>query len=323
MKQTRLVSLLCLFLFLPAVSHAAGQLIKVSLLPQWIPQAQFAGYMVALDKGFYREAGLDLTLMRGGPDSPPFDLLGKGKATFCTGWLSTGIQERALRLPVVNVAQLVQRSSLMLIARKSSGIDSPKSLQGKRIALWGGDFRIQPLAFFRRNGISTTIVPLYASTNLFLKGAVDVTSAMLYNEYHTILNSGYNSDELKVFMFSDYGLNFPEDGMYCLEETYRSDPSMCAHLVEATLRGWMYAFEHPDEAVAIVMKYADAAHTGTNVAHQNWMLARMKDLMLPGGEKKRLGILKKDDYESVCAVLEELDFIREAPPFSDFYRGPQ
>ena len=323
MQKTGLIFVLCLILLLPVASRAADQLIKVSLLPQWIPQAQFAGYMMALEKGYYREAGLELTLMRGGPDSPPFDLLGKGDATFCTGWLSTGIQERGLRHPVVNIAQIVQRSALMLVAKKQGGIDSPKALHGKKIALWEGDFRIQPLAFFRRNSISMTIVPLYATTNLFLKGAVDVTSAMLYNEYHTILNSGYNSDELNTFMFSDYGLNFPEDGIYCLEDTYRSNPPMCGRLVEATLRGWMYAFEHPDEAVALVMKYAEAAHTGTNIAHQEWMLARMKDLILPDGNKKRLGILKQEDYETVCAVLEELGFIKDVPPFSAFYRGPQ
>jgi NitT/TauT family transport system substrate-binding protein len=321
MRKTAPFFILCLFFLLPAVSRAADRPIKVSLLPQWIPQAQFAGYMVAVEKGFYREAGLDLKLMRGGPDNPPFDRLGIGDATFCTGWLSTGIQERQLRVPVVNIAQIIQRSALMLIAKTKSGIDSPKALHGKRIALWEGDFRIQPLAFFRRNGISMTIVPLYATTNLFLKGAVDVTSAMLYNEYHTILNSGYNKDDLSVFMFSDYGLNFPEDGIYCLEKTYNSDPEMCIRMVEASLRGWMYAFEHPDEAVAIVMKYAQAAHTGTNLAHQQWMLARMKDLMLPDGDTKGLGILKQQDYENVCSVLEEVGFITDAPPFSTFYRG--
>lgn len=98
---------------------------------------------------------------------------------------------------------------------------------------------------------------------------------------------------------------------------------MCAKLVEATLRGWLYAFEHSREALDIVMKYADAAHTGTNRAHQQWMLARMKDIILPDGDKDRLGKLRQADYESVGAVLEDMEFIREIPPFSEFYRVPQ
>jgi len=322
MSKIRLIFILCLILQLPTTVRAE-ELIKVSLLPQWIPQAQFAGYMVALEKGYYREVGLDLTLMTGGPDFPPFELLEKGEATFCTGWLSTGIQRRDLHIPVVNVAQIVQRSALMLIAKKDSGIDTPQSLNGKRVALWEGDFRIQPLAFFRRNGISANIIPLYETTNLLLKGAADVIAAMWYNEYHCILNSGFNPDELKVFFFNEFGLNFPEDGIYCLEETYRSNPGMCAKLVEATLRGWLYAFDNSREALDIVMKYAEAAHTGTNRAHQRWMLARMKDIILPDGDKDRLGKLRQADYESVGAVLEDMEFIKEIPPFREFYRGPQ
>jgi len=322
MSKIRLIFILCLILQLP-VTARAGDLIRVSLLPQWVPQAQFAGYMVALEKGFYREVGLDLILMTGGPDVPPFGMLEKGEATFCTEWLSTGIQRRNLHIPVVNIAQIIQKSALMLVAKKESGISAPQSLNGKRIALWEGDFRIQPLAFFRRNGISAKIVPLYETINLLMKGAADVTSAMWYNEYHTILNSGYNPDELTVFFFSDFGLNFPEDGIYCLEQTFRSNPDMCARLVEASLRGWLYAFEHPKEALDIVMKYADAAHTGTNRAHQQWMLDRMKDIILPDGDRNRFGKLRQADYENVGAVLEDLDFIREIPPFSEFYRGPK
>jgi NitT/TauT family transport system substrate-binding protein len=323
MKKTGLIILLCMIVYLTGISHGADELLKVSLLPQWIPQAQFAGYMVAVEKGYYRQAGLDLTLLRGGPDSPPFDLLSKGEVTFCTGWLSTGMQQRGLGTPVVNIAQIIQRSALMLIAKKESGINSPESLQGKRLALWEGDFRIQPLAFFQRNNLSVTIVPLYAGTNLLLKGAVDATTAMWYNEYHTILNSGFNPDELTVIFFSDHGLNFPEDGIYCLEKTYLSNPGLCARMVEATLRGWIYAFEHQDEALDIVIKYAEAAHTGTNRAHQKWMLARMKDIILPDGDKGRLGKLSQEDYDRVAAVLKDQEFIVVAPPFSEFYRGPK
>ena len=110
----------------------------------------------------------------------------------------------------------------MLIAKKRSGIESVRDLEGKRIGLWGGNFQIQPMAFFRKYDLSVTTVPLYSTVNLFLKGAVEAASAMWYNEYHIILNSGYNPDELTLFFFSDFGLNFPEDGLYCIEETYRA-----------------------------------------------------------------------------------------------------
>jgi NitT/TauT family transport system substrate-binding protein len=321
--MNRIVALICLFvLTLPAAGWPEEiRLKKVSLTPQWLPQAQFAGYMTALDKGFYREAGLDVTIEKGGPGNPPFEALAGGKVTFCTEWLSSGIQHRAGGVPLVNLAQITQRSSLMLIAKKKSGITSLDRLNGKRVALWGGDFRIQPQALFLTYNIKPEVVPLYSTVNLFLKGAVDAVSAMWYNEYHTIINSGLDPEELSLFFFKDLLPNFPEDGIYCFEDTYDRDPEMCRRFVEVSLKGWLYAFEHQNEAIDIVMKYADAAHTETNKAHQRWMLARMQDLIIPDGDKAGIGKLKARDFDSVAKVLVESDSIRTVPKLEDFYRG--
>jgi len=146
-------------------------------------------------------------------------------------------------------------------------------------------------------------------------------SAMWFNEYHQLLLSGINQDELTTFFFSDFGLNFPEDGIYCLEETYQRDPEFCVRFVNASLKGWLYAFDHEEEALDIVLKYADAAHTGTNRAHQRWMLDRMRDLIIPGGNRQILGKLRPEDFSSVAKVLHGLDIIQTTPSFSDFYRG--
>ena len=296
---------------------------KVTLLLQWIPQAQFAGYMVASDKGFYRDAGMDVTLLPGGPQAPALEFLRDGKCTFATGWVSTAIQQRGAGVKLVNIGQVIQRSALMLVARKSSGIKTAADFKGKKLALWSGDFRIQPMAFFMKNKLNVEIIPLYATANIFLKGGVDAMSAMWYNEYHQLLLSGVNQEELNTFFFSDLGLNFPEDGMYCLEETYRKNPQVAERLFKASIQGWMYAFEHEEEALGIVMKYANAAQTGTNKAHQRWMLARMRDLILPNNNRAGLGKLKEADYLSVAQVLKDLKLIQETPPFSDFYRGPR
>jgi NitT/TauT family transport system substrate-binding protein len=325
-KQTAVLAALCAFLYLfqaPACLAGETEEFAVTLLPQWIPQAQFAGYMVAKDKGFYRDAGLNVTLMRGGPEHPPLELLRKGQITFCIQWLSTAVRSRVDGVPLVNIGQIVQHSALLLVAKKSSGIKTVGDLDGRNVGCWQGDFRIQPLALFRMNDLSVKLIPMYSTVNLFLRGGVSAMAAMWYNEYHTIINSGLNEDELSVFFFSKLGLNFPEDGLYCLEDTYRAHPDACARLTEASLKGWLYAFEHQDEAVDIVMKYADAASTGTNKAHQRWMLARMRDLILPDGDRAALGRLQEKDYDHLAEVLKDMNLISHKPSFKEFYRGPK
>src|SRR5262245_20437533 len=164
LHSAKLLRICILFLTIVSFQNSVFCADKVSLLPQWIPQAQFAGYMVALEKGFYRDAGIDLTLLRGGSQFSPLELLQQEKCTFATSWLSTAIQQRSAGAKVLNLAQIIQRSALMLIARKSSGIKVPGDLQGRKVALWGGDFRIQPVALFTRDHLNVQIIPLYETS---------------------------------------------------------------------------------------------------------------------------------------------------------------
>ncbi len=298
---------------------AAGeQLKKVSFTTQWFPQAQFAGYYVALEKGFYKRHGIDLTIHKGGPDNPPMENLVKHKTDFVTLFLAEGITKRAEGIKLVNIAQIVQRSGFILVAKKSSGITKPEHMNGKKVSMWS-DSQVQAKAFFRKYGLKIQPFVQTSTPNLFLRGVVDVSSAMWYNEYHTLLNSGINSEELTTFFFDQYGLNFPEDGIYCLEETCRKDPRLCRGFVQASLDGWLYTFEHPEESLNIVMKYVDEARINTSRAHQRWMLCRMKDIIAVGGNTGNLGRLKQEDYFRVAREIHEAGLIKTMPAYGDFY----
>ncbi len=309
-----------LFLLL-SISLASGEnpaLKKASFMPHWVPQAQFAGYYVAYEKGIYRKYGLDLVIIEGGPGRSSADYLKNRKTDFSTLWLSTAIQRRSEGMRLVNVGQIVQKSALMLVAKKSRGITSAKDLEGKKVGIWEGDFAIQPRAFFKKNNLHVKIVPQSFSINLFLRDGVDAASAMWYNEYHSIINSGLDPEELTTFFYQDYGLNFPEDGIYTLEDTFRKDPQMVCAFVKASIEGWMYAFSHPDEAIDIMLRRMIAAGVPANRMHQKWMLERMKDLISPGG-RPFAARLKREDYEAVARELRRNGLIRQIPDFGRFY----
>ncbi len=253
---------------------------KASLLLQWLPQAQFAGYYIAKDKGFYAEEGIDLTIIQGGPDILASEWLEAGKTDFATMFLSTGLLKRA-SIPVINIGQLVQHSALMLITKSSSGITSPKDLDGKKVGLWANEFQIQPRALFKRQGLSVTVVPQSSSLDLFMRDGVQAATGMLYNEYHLLLSYGLDDAELRPFLFSDTELNFPEDGIYTMESTANEKPELCRAVVAASVRGWKYAFDHPEEALDATMTRMVKDKIPANRAHQSWMLYRMRDIIMP------------------------------------------
>ena len=151
--------------FFPAQAAAATK--KLSFIPLWSPQAQFAGYYVALEKGFYRGQGLEVEILNGGPERPADVWLEKGKADIGTLWLSEAIKKRAQGVRLVNVAQILQRSALMLVAKKSSGIRTIADLNGKTVALWES-FQLQPLALFRKYNLRVNVIPQAHSINLGL-----------------------------------------------------------------------------------------------------------------------------------------------------------
>ncbi len=321
-NKTLLFFLIILFSNVLFAEPVEDKLTKLSFITHWIPQAQFAGYYVAKEKGFYKREGIDLTIIPGGPERSSAEFLKERKAEFASLWLTTALRMRDQNINVVNIAQIVQRSALMLVAKKSSGINSVQDINGKKVGLWGDDFQIQPKAFFKKYNLKTEkIVPLTTSINLFLRDAVPVISVMWYNEYHTIINSGVNSDELTPFFFYDYGLNIPEDGIYIMVDFLKKRPDLVQAFVKATIEGWLYAFSNHEETLDIILKIMRKYHVSTNRVHQSWMLKRMEDLIMPNSPRGRIGVLAQEDYESTGIILKEDGFINKVPAFKSFYKN--
>ncbi|WP_461833112.1 ABC transporter substrate-binding protein [Desulfothermus sp.] len=303
----KILFFICLILFSKNVIAK-----QFTFIPQWLPQAQFAGYYVAYKKGFYKQKGIKINILTGGPQSPAPIYLQRKKADFATMWLATAIQMRAHGIKLINLAQIIKRSALMLVARKDK-IKKLEDINEKVVGVWNETFRIPLKAFFKKYNLKVKMFQM-SSINLFLRGGVDVTCAMWYNEYHKIIMAGVDPKELTTFFFYKYGFNYPEDGIYTLESTYKKYPEICRNFVKASIEGWVYAFNHEKEAINIVLDFMHKAHVPASRAHQMWMLNKMKEIILPP-----FGKLSKGDFNYVTSILKEQKLIKVVPKFEQFY----
>lgn len=292
---------------------------KVTFITHWSPQAQFAGYYVAKAKGFYSRHGLDVEILPSGSNISASQALADGRADFAILWLSQALQKRSEGIGLVDICQIVQQSGLMFLARSEDGICVPQDLDGKKISLWSGDLRLQGEAFINKYGLDVKKIPQGYTVNLFLAGGVDAIMAMWYNEYNTIVNCGVDPESLCTFFFKDHVINVPEDGIYVLEKRYRENPEVAKAFVEASVKGWLYAFTHQDEAVEIVLDRMRDDKIPANSEHQRWMLSSIKDFIIPNNDVLSIGYLSPNDYKAVTAMLKGNGLIENVVPFDSFY----
>ena len=237
---------------------------EVTLQLQWVTQAQFAGYYVALEKGYYEDENLDVTILPGGPDIAPPQVLAGGGADAMLNWMPSALAAREKGLPVVNIAQPFKSSGLMLTCWKDTGIESVEDFRGKTIGVWFFGNEYPFLSWMSQAGIPTdggeegiTVLKQGFNVDPLLNREADCISTMTYNEYGQVLDAGVNPDELVTFKYEDQGVATLEDGIWVLEDDL-SDPAFVdkmARFVKASMKGWREAEANPDEAAAIIMEY--------------------------------------------------------------------
>ena len=297
----------------------ADKLTKVTFYPQWYPQAQFAGFYVAKDKGIYAKHGLDVDIKFGPPRRSVIDSLPDGKADFVTDFLATGLALRSKGLKIVNICQLSQKSALVLaVNAKKSKITKLSELNGRRIAIFPSYFAMEPVSFLKIRKINATLIPVTSGIELFIWDGVEALTVMYYNEYNQLIESGYNKDEIKLFELKDYGYNIPEDGIYCSEKMLKEKPELCRLFVLASLEGWQEAFRKPDQALKIVKKYMHPEGLPYSPSHQLWMLNCMKRYFTT--EKGLTGHLSKASYDITFELLKKGGYVDKKPEMSEFYR---
>ncbi|QYZ70831.1 ABC transporter substrate-binding protein [Neotabrizicola shimadae] len=292
-------------IFLAFASAGAWAADDVTLQLKWVTQAQFAGYYVAKDKGFYEEEGLNVTIKPGGPDIAPTQVIAGGGADVIVEWMPAALAAREKGLPLVNIAQPYKSSGMMLTCLAETGITSPKDFPGKTLGVWFFGNEYPFLSWMATLGIPTdgsangvTVLKQGFNVDPLLQKQAACISTMTYNEYWQVIDAGITPEQLVTFKYEDEGVATLEDGLYVMEENLK-DPAFeekMVKFVRASMKGWKYAEENPDEAAMIVLENDETGAQTEN--HQKRMMGEVAKLTAGSN-----GALDPADYERTVKVL--------------------
>jgi NitT/TauT family transport system substrate-binding protein len=280
----------------PAASSEApsapAALKPIRLQLQWFPQAQFAGYFAAKDKGYYAEEGFDVTILPGAVEIVPATVVAGGQAEFGISWVPRMLAPRESGADGVVIAQIFQRSPTLQVSFKDRNITKPEDLKGKKVGSWGFGNEAELYAGLRKAGIDpdnpsdVQIVAQQFDMVAFAAGEIDAAQAMIYNEYAQVLEKKnpatgalYTPDDLNVISWEQYGTSMLQDAIFA-SEAWLGQPGnedVAVKFLKASFKGWIYCRDNPADCVDIVLKSDAKLPKG----HQTWQLNEVNGIIWP------------------------------------------
>ncbi|MBX0299042.1 ABC transporter substrate-binding protein [Cryobacterium sp. 1639] len=290
-------------------SEDSAGLTPVTLQLQWVAQAQFAGYYAAVDQGFYEDEGLDVTIAEGGADIVPQDVLASGDVDYAISWVPKVLGSIEQGANITNVAQIFERSATTQISFKEAGITSPADLAGKDVGSWGYGNEWELFAGMQQAGVEVGDISLVQQAfdmNAFLAGDIDAAQAMTYNEYAQVLetinpDTGelYQPDDINVIDWNDEGTAMLQDAIWANADMLADDEAYADQTVafiKASIKGWIYAAENPEDAATIVADAGSALPAG----HQLWMTNEASKLIFPSSNG--VGLIDEDAWANTVDI---------------------
>lgn len=294
---------------------ASNNSYKIRML--WLPQAEFAGFYMAQEDGLYQNAGLDVTLEHPLPEEDLFDSLKNGQTDIIVSWLTSALDRAVGGDDIVNIGQMHKSSSLMMIARKTSGIENPQDMEGKNIGMWIADSLRTPfISYLARYDVKNyRILPILTSVDLFLYNGVDVTVGMKYDEYYRLFMLGMDYNDLNIFELKDTFTYLADDGMYATKGTYLRSPENIKKIRQATMQGWKNAFADKKRTLQLIKKMCKAHNIPFNYAQQRWMLNVMEEMIQPNEND---GLLEEKSFKQTLDIIQAGNRKGKGITFTDF-----
>lgn len=318
----------------------AQDLVDVCFQSKWFPQAQFAGYFVAQDKGFYEEVGLNVEVLDGGNVNPTV-AVASGNCDFGTDWIANMLVQRDQGLEVVQIAQIYQASGYRMVTLNDSGIESFADMAGEKVGVWGFGNEFVSQVVFNAEGLTSDLDATVTSPDvsavvyafdpaLVFPDEVVVASAMTYNELNQIVGLGFDLDGLTILDPADIDAALLEDLIFTTPELLATEnfkdsgmsgAEVSQKFLAATLKGWEYAVNNQEEAVEIVIGSCGdtcngSGSTSSPEIHQTWQMARVAELVMPSPDTM-LGHVDQAAFERSVELLVEVGLISEAVSYED------
>ena len=299
---------LCIALLLCGTNLINAQQ-KLVFTPQWTAQAQFVGFYVASSMGFYKDAGIDLTIKHPATSKPSIDYLTEGESQFITLNLVTAMTMIDKGVKLVNVLQMSQQNNLLIVSR--TPLNGIESLRNKKVGHWRSGFSELPMAMDKKNQLGIQWVPFISNVNLYISGAIDATLAMSYNELFQLKMAGQRIKKEQLLYMRDIGYNVPEDGVYVTADFYLRHKDLVTKFAEASRKGWEWAVQHPEEALDIVMVTMRQSGAIGNLIAQEWMLKEILNQLANKDTGKCSYKLEPSSVELANRILMECGILKK------------
>jgi NitT/TauT family transport system substrate-binding protein len=282
----------------------------VTLQLQWSVQSQFAGYLAAVDQGFYKDQGLDVQVKEGGVDIVPQTVLAQGQADYAIAWVPKALASREQGANITDVAQVFQRSGTYQVSFANKGIAGPADLKGKKVGNWGFGNEFELFAGLSGAGLKpatdVTLVQQQFDMQALLSGDIDAAQAMSYNEYAQVLEAQnpatgqlYQPSDFSVINWNDVGTAMLQDAIWASTDKL-SDPAFqdtTVKFIAASLKGWAYCRDNAESCRDIVVK----AGSKLGASHQLWQMNEVNKLIWPA-PADGVGTIEQADWDRTVKV---------------------
>lgn len=262
----------------------------VKLQLQWFKQGQFAGYLAALDQGFYADQGLNVEILDGGTDIVPQTVLAQGQADYAIAWVPKALASREAGAGITDVAQIFQRSGTLQASFAAENITGAVDLRGKTVGNWGYGNEFELFAGMTEAGLNpssdVTLVQQQFDMNGLLSGDIAAAQAMSYNEYAQLLETVnpatgqlYTAADFTTIDWNDEGVAMLQDAIWANTEKLSDDAyrEQTVKFIAASLQGWAFCRDNVEQCRDITV----AAGSTLGASHQLWQVNEVNKLIWP------------------------------------------